>query len=265
MTVRPIRHLPSMALRFLLPCLLAMVLAPASATADEWRLYSELLGRHTRETDDLAQTRVDYEALRKDEAWSELIAQVAATDPGALGSRDARLAYWINLYNLFAIDVVVRGRPEESIRDLGGRLFNRVWDQPAGRVGGRSYSLGEIEHEILRPLGDPRIHGAIVCASHSCPPLAREPYRAETLDDQLTANLRRWLGHPGKGLRVDRKARTLHLSSIFDWFGDDFRTQGGVRAFVARYAPSAEASWLATAGREARIRYLDYDWSLNRL
>lgn len=250
--------------RFVVCGLAALILA-GTAHADVWSLYGELLERHTRETDDLAQTRVDYAALRTDPDWRRLRKQVEATDPRALGSRKERLAYWINLYNLFAIDVVVKGKPDVSIRDLGGRFFNQVWDQPAGRVGGQSYSLGQIEHEILRPLGDPRIHGVIVCASLSCPPLARTPYRAETLDAQLTANLERWLAHPGKGVRVDREAGTLHLSSIFDWFEDDFEAQGGVRAFVARYGPAADRVWLTGAGRNARIRHLDYDWSLNRL
>ena len=64
---------------------------------------------------------------------------------------------------------------------------------------------------------------------------------------------------------TDREAGTLHLSSIFDWFEDDFEAQGGVRAFVERYGPAGDRAWLAGAGRNAPIRHLDYDWSLNRL
>jgi hypothetical protein len=84
-----------------------------------------------------------------------------------------------------------------SIRDIGS-LLRPVWNREAGRVGRRARSLGEIEHEILRPLGDPRIHGAIVCASVSCPPLRREPFAAARLDAQLDDQMRRWLA-TGKG------------------------------------------------------------------
>ena len=60
-------------------------------------------------------------------------------------------------------------------------------------IDGREVTLDGIEHRTLRPLGDPRIHGAIVCASLSCPPLRQEPYREERLDAQLDDNVRRWL------------------------------------------------------------------------
>lgn len=236
-----------------------------AAKAEPWQRYASLLERHTRETSDLAQTRVDYEALRGAPEWSAFLAELEQVDPSGLASRAERLAFWINAYNAFAIDVVVKGNPEQSIRDLGTRFLAPVWDKPAGRLAGRSYSLGQIEHEILRPMGDPRIHGAIVCASLSCPPLARTPYRAETLEADLTRNLERWIAHPGKGVRVDREARTLQLSKIFDWFEDDFEKSGGVVAFVARYARVEDRPWLAREGPNARLRYLDYDWTLNRL
>ncbi len=244
----------------------AILLAMAHpAAADEWDAYEALLQKHTRATEDLAQTRVDYAALRTDPAWKELVAELGRTDPKRLSGRDATLAYWINVYNILAIDVVVKGKPEESIRDLGGAIFNQVWDQPAGTIAGTTYTLGQVEHEILRPLGDARIHGAIVCASHSCPPLARTPYRAASLDADLTANLERWLAHPEKGVRVDRADETLHLSSIFDWFEEDFGGEQGSIAFAATYAREEDRAWIRANAKGLDVEFLDYDWSLNRL
>ena len=150
--------------------------------------------------------------------------------------------------------------PIDSIRSIGG-LFSPVWKKPAGEIAGRPYTLHEIEHEILRPMGEPRIHAAIVCASLSCPPLRREPYRAAELDAQLDDNSRRWLSDPRKGARIDRSSRTLHLSPILDWFAEDF--DGGVVAFVGAHLPADEAEWLRAQGRALRVRYFDYDWSLN--
>ncbi len=248
--------------RIVLGSLLGVLLAMPVA-ADPWQAYAELLSRHTRETQDLAQTRVDYAALRRDPAWPAFLAELAGTHPDRLASREERLAYWINVYNAFAIDMVVKGRPAESIRDLGGRFFRKVWDQPAGVIDGRTYTLSEIEHRILRPMGDPRVHGAIVCASLSCPPLARTPYRAQTLDAQLTANLQRWLSHPQKGLRVARGERTLYVSPIFAWFEEDFERVGGVLAFVARYVTPAEREWITRHRETLRIEHLGYDWRLN--
>jgi hypothetical protein len=90
---------------------------------------------------------------------------------------------------------VRRHYPIDSIRSIGS-FFSPVWKKTAGEIGGRSYTLYEIEHEILRPMGEPRIHAAIVCASLSCPPLRREPYRAAELEAQLEDNVRRWLADP---------------------------------------------------------------------
>jgi hypothetical protein len=240
---------------------LALVSFAAGPPADAFdeALWARLLDRHTVAVDDLASTRVDYGALRASADWEALLASLRASDPGGLATREERLAFWIDTYNVLAIDLVRRHYPVDGIRALGS-LFSPVWKRPAGDVGGRSYSLDEIEHGILRPLGEPRVHGAIVCASLSCPPLRREPYRAADLDAQLDDNMRRWLADPRKGMRIQRRDETLWLSPIFDWFAEDF---GDVVGFVARFANPADASWLREHRGTLRIRHFDYDWSLN--
>jgi len=157
----------------------------------------------------------------------------------------------------------VKGRPAHSIRDLGSLLFP-VWKDPAGSVDGKTFTLHQIEHEILRPLGDPRIHAAIVCASTSCPSLLREPWRPELLEAQFERALRAWLADPNKGVAIDRAARSVHLSSIFRWFEEDFDSAGGPLRFVARYLPEADASWIDANAGSVEVGYLEYDWSLNR-
>jgi hypothetical protein len=230
----------------------------------EEALYASLLERHTREVGDLARVRVDYPAIAKSQEWKRLVGSLADTHLASLRSRDEKLAFWINAYNLLAIDLVAEHYPVDSIRDIGS-LFSPVWKRPAGVVGGRSVTLDEIEHEIVRPMGDPRAHAAVICASTSCPALPREPLRAATLDTQLDAAMHAWLADPGKGLRIDREANTIHLSKIFDWFDEDFAAAGGVLPFVTRYAPRPDQSWLREKGGRARIAYFDYDWNVNAL
>jgi hypothetical protein len=246
--------------RWVLACAL-LVAAPAGADCGETAAYARALARHTAEVAGLAGVAVDYAALRGDPGWSAAVAELRDCRPETLGSRAERLAFWINAYNALAIDLVVRAGPVESIRDLGS-LVRPVWKREAGRIGGRSYSLDEIEHGILRPLGEPRIHAAIVCASLSCPPLRREPYAAERLDAQLDDDLRRFLADPRKGARWDAATGTLWLSRIFDWFEEDFAAAGGPVAFVRPYLPEPVRAALPAA---PRVRHLDYDWSLNDL
>lgn len=232
------------------------------AQAIDLELYAKLLQHYSHEVPDTAGTRVDYEGLRATEDWPRLVASVAGVNPAKLETEAAKKAFWINAYNILAIDWVVRGRPEASIRDLGS-FFSPVWKKRAGRVGGANVTLDHIEHGILRPMGDPRIHGAIVCASVSCPSLLREPFRADTLDAQFEVALRSWLADPRKGVRIDRAAGRAELSSIFKWFAEDFEPRG-VLAFAAAYLPEADAKWLRERAEPPDIRYLDYDWNLNR-
>lgn len=229
-------------------------------------LWAKLLERHTRSVSDLAGTRVDYAALGRDPDWRRLVGGLAAApEPAAGAPRAERLAYWINVYNVLAIDVVVRAWPLRSIRDAGS-LLRPVWKREAGRVGGRAVTLDEIEHAILRPLGDPRIHAAIVCASTSCPSLAREPFRAERVDAQLDAAARAFVADRGKGVRLEGAG--LRLSRIFEWFGPDFASQqaqgrSGVLGFVRRHADAELAAAIDRLGDDPPLAYFDYDWSLN--
>jgi len=243
--------------------LLILALAAPAAAFDE-ALYAELLAQHTREVDDLARVRVDYPALAGSAAWKRLVASLADSDPGALRTREQRIAFWANAYNILAMDLVAKHYPVESIRDIGS-LLRPVWKRPAGVVGGRERTLDEIEHEIIRPLGDPRTHAVVICASTSCPALPREPLRAETLDAQLDAAVRAWLADPGKGMAIDRASNTIRVSRIFDWFEGDFAASGGVIAFVTHYAPEADRTWLSEHGADARLAYFDYDWRVNAL
>jgi hypothetical protein len=240
------------------------VLALASpAAALDLALYEQILGRHTVEVEDLARTRVDYRALTRSQDWQRLRASLEASDPARLATRAEQLAFWINAYNLLAIDWIVRHYPVESIRDLGS-LLRPVWERPAGTIGGRPYTLDEIEHQIIRPFGDPRSHAAVICASTSCPALRREPWRAERLDAQLDDAMRIWMADPGKGLRIESASPEVRLSKIFDWFEEDFEDAGGALAFATRYGPDDARAWLASHPKP-RIVYFDYDWSANDL
>lgn len=230
--------------------------------AHDLELYRALLEEHTEPTSDVVQTRVHYTALEKDRRWKQLVKGLAAADPRQLGSREERLAFWINAYNILAIDLVLSGYPLGSIKDLGS-FFSPVWEVAAGKIGGRDYTLEEIEHEILRPMGEPRIHSAIVCASVSCPPLARTPFEVATIDAQLDSIVRAWLANPKKGLRLDRADETLHLSKIFDWFEEDFEATGGVIHFALPHMAPDDAAWLRTHRADVDIEYFDYDWGLN--
>ena len=240
---------------------------PPSAFASEspvdLTLYARLLDAHTRPSDDIVAVRVDYQTIGAAEGWNDLVSQVGSARPSLL-DRDAQIAFWINAYNILTIDLVVKHYPLESIKDIGS-FFSPVWDIEVATIEGRPISLGEIEHEILRPMGEPRIHAAIVCASTSCPPLARTPFRPDRLEEDLSAAMRAWLGSDQKGIRIDRGARRVTISKIFDWFEEDFEAGGGVLTTISKYLDAPDASWLRSERSSVSVSYFRYDWSLNDL
>ena len=224
-------------------------------------LYASLLEAHTKSVADVVGTRVDYRALGRSEDWKRLVAQIRSARPSTL-DREGKLAFWINAYNILTIDLVLQHYPLDSIRDIGS-FFSPVWNVEVATIEGRTLSLGEIEHQILRKMGEPRIHAAIVCASTSCPPLARTPFTPARLGADLDAAMRQWLASSEKGVSIDRTRNQVSVSAIFDWFEEDFEPGGGTLSTIARYVPAADAAWLQNEGRQARIQFFDYDWTLN--
>jgi len=226
------------------------------ATAEEmdWTGYAGMLADHVKpgEKDGIRLNLVDYNGWEKDTRWPILRTGLQHADEPALTQRKQRLAFWINAYNIMAINVVLEHRPLKSIRDAGS-LFASVWGKSAGMVAGKVRSLHDIEHLILRTMGEPRMHFAIVCASVSCPDLRAEPYLASQLDVQLDDQAQRFLTNPGKGVRQTDAG--VAVSKIFKWFEDDFTPQGGVVGMIKRYGRQGETV--------SDVDYLDYDWSLN--
>lgn len=244
---------------------LLLLIAAAPAAAFDEALYARLLLRHTRETPDAAGVRVAYSALRADRDWARLVTGLGAASTKVPRRRAGAIAFWINAYNILVIETVARGYPVESIRDLGSPIWP-VWKHREIAVAGELRSLDEIEHEILRPMGDPRIHAALVCASVSCPPLAREPWQADRLDEMFDAALSSWLGDARKGLRIDREHGRVFVSKVFDWFADDFGDDpSALLAFVLPHVAVADRIWLSAHREQVEIEYLRYDWRLNDL
>lgn len=245
--------------------------SPAGAFDQEHTLLDGLLARHARPAG------VDYLGLAAEAAeLDRYLASLHAVTPDELAgwSRDQRFAFWINTYNAHILRLIIDHADElpASIKDLGGALVNRIWDQPlipmdahhpSGTPG--PLSLNDVEHEVLRPrFADARLHAAINCASVSCPPLLPEAFRAATLEEQLERAMTDFVGDPSRNA-FDRDAGRLRLSAIFDWFPEDFEAdEGSVRAYARRYAPAAargddDGAWIEAA----KVGFLDYDWNLN--
>ena len=203
---------------------------------------------------DIELTVVDYPHIQNMPQYSELLDNLSKYNLSDLENRDEKLVFWINVYNIAAIKMIIDNYPLKSIR-RAGNIFRSVWDRDVIDIGGEKYTLGHIEHEILRKYDEPRIHFAIVCASVSCPDLIITSYRVETIDQQLTAQTVSFLRNSGKGAKIDPESKILSISQIFKWFESDFGGRDGVINFINSHLVEDYSTY--------KIRYLNYDWDLN--
>jgi hypothetical protein len=252
--------------------LLLLIVAGASPARAQGAAFDTAPYARVLETYVTPSGEVRYAELKENPTDLEaFIRQLAAVSPEShpelFPTPAARMAYWINAYNAFVIDAVLKAYPLRSVRDIKlgfGLLF---FKRARFVAGGQRYSLDDIEHGILRKqFADPRIHFAVNCASLSCPSIRREPYTAERLEEQLDAAAREFIG---KEDNVWMRGDVLFLSKIFDWYGGDFlkaleREGAGkptLADYVARYLPEATAARVRQ--EKPRIEFYGYDWSLN--
>jgi hypothetical protein len=239
------------------------------------RNWNELLGRHVLVLEGGKASRVRYADFQKDRpALQRYLESLSAVKRAEFDgwSKSERLAFLINAYNAFTVELVLRNYPGiASIRDVGN-VFVSAWRKRFFMLLGEGRYLDAIEHGLIRKPGafdDPRIHFAVNCASVSCPMLREEAYVATRLDAQLEDQTVRFLSDRSRN-RYDPGRQVLEVSKIFDWYREDFESglQGieSREEFLAMHASLLADSVphrQAIASGVVPIRFLEYDWTLN--
>jgi hypothetical protein len=256
---------PSLQLAWAL-CLSATL---AQAQAFDHSTWDALLERYVRPIRGGMATQVDYAGMARERALLENYLDRLSAVPEADFRRwpkTEQLAFLINAYNTWTVELVLTAWPDlDSIKDLGS-LLSSPWKKPFIPLLGKTRSLDDIEHGMIRAKGvydEPRIHFALNCASIGCPALRPEAYTGARLGAQLADATRRFLSDRTRNRLAGGE---LEVSSIFKWYGEDFEGAGGLRVFLAG---QGEALGLTDAERRSLrdgslpIRFLDYDWRLN--
>jgi hypothetical protein len=250
---------------------------PVAAQAFDPRhaAWTTLLQRHVVLSPNRTASQLRYAGMARDRAaLGAYLTQLSAVTRPVFDrfSHAEQMAFLINAYNAFTVELVLTRYPDlSSIKDLG-RLLQSPWKKKFVPLLGSALSLDGIEHDLLRAPGrydDPRIHFAVNCASVGCPMLREEAYVASTLDVQLDAQTLRFMSDRSRN-RWNAQAGRLEVSKIFDWYGQDFELgHRGITSRKAFYASHADQ--LADTPRErerlrqadVKVSYLDYDWALN--
>lgn len=247
----------------------------SAATQFRWLVWQQELGELRAESGN-----VYYERLQDDAELSAMldhaVAQIAELEPKTLANKEARLAFWLNAYNLLTLHAASTAWRTDSSFRVDNNDF-AFFQQAVHRVAKRTFSLNQIENGVLRgdrlhpstfyltdeefrPIQefhdeiwgsnaiDPRIHFVLNCASSSCPVLTKVPLQGSDLDETLETATLDFLSDEEKG------AGPEGMSQIFDFYAMDFDDAGGIEAFISKYRDLDEID---------TGRFLPYDWSLN--
>lgn len=183
----------------------------------------------------------------------QYIQRLAKLDPLQYKQAE-QYAYWVNLYNAITVKLILDNYPVESITKLGGLFSFGPWGEDVVVINGKSLTLNDIEHRILRPIwNDPRTHYAVNCASLGCPNLQTQAFTADNTQ-ALLDNAAKTFINSKKGVSV--QGNTAQLSSIYEWFANDFGGEKQLFNHISEYAPQYK-------NFSGKVTY-EYDWSLNR-
>lgn len=248
----PARLLPSLLL------LLSLVLLPALGRAQGQAAlqapWAALMKHHVT-----AEGRLSYEAMLDEEGelleYLQSLRKVQPTGPG--WSPDDTKAFWINTYNAAATSLILQYYPVASINDIRVKVIGGLkspWETPVVTVGGQTYSLNQIEREILRTqFHDARVHFALMYGAVSGAPALADAYDGAHLNQQLEAQTQRFLNDSAFNQLTPQQVR---LSGLFEAYAPEFGTEAQLIAFINRYAP---VPVLPTA----KVEYLSFNWALN--
>lgn len=241
--------------------ILILFLFPGALSAEEskesslWQPYQKILdigikkNSYSGPLGKFTHNAFDYKLLKNHKDYNRLIHDqrtllIKSTPPS---NRYEKLAFWINAYNFFTIVDVCENFPIESMKDLG-------WKNTRHNVGGTKYSLDDIEHKILRPIQEPKIHFAINCASVSCPSLHEKVFEAKSVGLTMKKLTENAFKNP---LHLQVNGDEIEVTKLFSWFEEDFEIPPFDRKenFIKRYTPPKL--------HKKVDGYLVYNWELN--
>jgi hypothetical protein len=233
----------------LIVLLTAVLCYPAFGQGIAHEAFDKILRENVRDG------QVNYPGIQSNPAFKAYVGQLAA--PVKLAAKNDKLVYYMNAYNALAMQGIIDGLSPSGFFGRQRFFKSRQWP-----LAGEQITLSNLEHKLLRPLGDARIHFSIVCASRSCPKVPGEAYSAAKLDAQMDDNARGFINDTTRN-RFNKDKQTAELSEIFKWFAEDFNANAGsVQKYIAKYVSDPEVA-KGLAAEQYKLSYLNYNWNLN--
>jgi len=207
-----------------------------------------------------ANGKVDYRGIKNDDEFSILINKLSLISLSSL-SKEEKLAFYINVYNINVIRLICDYYPVDKIMDIKITGSATPFKYKFIKLGKNLYSLDEIENQLIRGLYyEPRIHFALVAGAVSSPELTDEAFTGENLDKLLNKQATKFLKNE-KLNRLDFVNLKLNLNEAFKWYESDFGGQENFRIYISKFFEGSEAATLRA--QTFSISFIPYDWNLN--
>ena len=206
--------------------------------------------------------RTDFTALKEDRAeldqYITFIAEYSPENNPELFPTEADiLSYHINTYNAHAMHGVLQKNVTKGFNSFFKRAgffkFYKI------KIGSNTTSLYDYENDVIRPIGDARVHFALNCMVKDCPRLPQEPFTTENLDKQLDEVTWEFFSKD-KHIQVDHDKETLWVSEILKFYTKDFVPSGkrqDLLGYVNQYVKEQ-------IPEDYKVRFIRYDWTLNQ-
>lgn len=187
--------------------------------------------------------KIDYQNLKQ--RASEFYDLVQEEKSKVFTMDEDLKAQMINVYNLTVIEKILQNYPAHSVNSIPGFFKNKFTFQ------GKKLNLDQLEADLFKKYNDPLLHLALICGAKSCSPYPKNSFSGNTLEQQLK-------DHAAYALKskdilfISDESEVILASKIFQWYSNDF---GNLYDFFNQYYELNIP--------EYRIKYMDYDWSLN--
>ncbi|WP_298782494.1 DUF547 domain-containing protein [uncultured Polaribacter sp.] len=226
-----------------------LILLTLNQVSAQTSIFNNLLQKHVSE-----KGIVDYKSLKNDKVeLDSFISYLEVTSAKKSWSAAKTKAFWANAYNAYTLKIVLENYPLKSIIKIK-KDGKDAWNIPFAKVGGKTYTLNQIEHDILRKnFKDPKIHVAVNCASGSCPQLGNFAFTEANYESKTEDLMKKFINDPKRNIISEKK---VQISKLFEWYKADFTTEGSVIDYLNKYANVEIKS-------KAKIKYLTYNWNLN--
>jgi len=264
-----------------LVCLLSFWINPAAQAAD-FDFHHTLLTKELHKYVD--NDRLHYKRWQKSPTnLAKYVDSLASISPDQLDqlSADDKTALWLNAYNAETIKAVLDNYPipgNNPYYPTGSfRQIPDGWDTFSVNMGGRTFTLDQLEHESLRQVHDPRTHFAVVCAANGCAKIRPNAFQSATLAKDLAECTDKFLADR-KNIEIDTKNKTIKVTQLFKWFPLDFSKAAGlarkfppptddliVLTYLSKTLPDKVVSVLANRDEllNYKVIYRPFDWALN--